>query len=290
MSKGVLLFAFNNHEIDYIRIAYVNALMIRYNLSVPVTLVTSNGDHEWARRSIPDFDDAFNNIIEISNHCGDTNTRVYRDTSFNSKELPFYNGNHWLAYELSPYDQTLFIDVDYLIMSGQLNNVWDSKYDVMINRTVSELTIDRSLTETRLSNIGIDMYWATCIYFKKTTYSELLFSLTQYVCDNYLYYRELYGIESPMFRNDYAFSIALHTLNGFSNSVPIPELPISSVVKLLDYDDFYSVNGVNDVTLLVEKNGYRGEYTAVRVKDLDIHIMNKWSIIRKSDQLIEIYK
>jgi len=289
MSRGVLLFAFNNAEIDYIKIAYINTLMIRHNLRVPVTLVTSAGDHGWARQSIDGFDDVFDRVIEIENTCSKNNTRVYRDTSFTTRELPFFNSNHWMAYKLSPYDETLFIDVDYLIMSEQLSSVWGSNYDFMINRTVTELISDRSLTERMLSSTGIDMYWATCVYFKKSTYAELLFSMVEFIGDNYLYYRELYGIESPMFRNDYAFSIALHTLNGFNTAVPIPELPISSIVKLLDYDDFFAVNGINDLTLLVEKSGYRGEYTAVRVVGLDVHVMNKWSIVRMADKLVEIY-
>ena len=43
MSKGVLIFAFNNEQIDYEKIAKLNALMIKYNMDVPVHIITDAG-------------------------------------------------------------------------------------------------------------------------------------------------------------------------------------------------------------------------------------------------------
>jgi hypothetical protein len=293
MSRGAIIFAHNNHEVDYGRIAIVNALMIRYNLNVGTTLITDRGTYDWIVKSNPDLDidNIFENIIcdGYNKHTESATSRLYRDTSYTAKTLPFYNTNHWQAYDLSPYDETLFIDADYLVMSGDLNKVWGSSYDLLINKDVKEVLSTRDMAEKRISDTGIDMYWATVVYFKKTHYASLVFSLVHHIFENYTYYRQLYSVKGNMFRNDYAFSIALHTLNGFANVLPNPQLPVTSLVKSFDTDDFHSVNGINDITLLTEKPGYTGEYTLTRIKDIDVHIMNKWSILRHYDSLIQAY-
>ena len=40
MSKGVVIFAFNNELIDYEKIAKLNAAMITYNMDVPVHIIS----------------------------------------------------------------------------------------------------------------------------------------------------------------------------------------------------------------------------------------------------------
>lgn len=290
MSKGALIFAHNNHEIDYGKIAALNAVMIRHNLNVDVSLVTDSGTLSWMKQSLDlDVDALFDKIILDSKDSQPENIRLYRDTSYSTKELPFYNSNHWKAYDLSPYDETLFVDADYLVMSDQLNKVWGCSHDVLINRSVIETLATRTQAPGRVSDIGIDLYWATVVYFKKSAYAELLFSLVHHIFENFDYYRQLYMIGDSMFRNDYAFSIAVHTLNGFATVVRQPELPIAGLLKAFDTDDFYSVNGKNDVTMLTEKPGYIGEYILTRVHNMDLHIMNKWSIIRNFESLLKVY-
>jgi hypothetical protein len=92
-----------------------------------------------------------------------------------------------------------------------------------------------------------------------------------------------------MFRNDYAFSIAAHMLNGFTDSdYLIKELPITALLMSWEKDDIYKINGMNDITLYSEK-GEKGNYILTRLKNQDVHIMNKWAINRHADKLIEIY-
>lgn len=293
MSKGALIFAHNNEEIDYIKIASLNALMIQSNLDVGVTLVTDEGTLNWAKESLGNsyLDQCFEHII-----VGDPdyvykqrNVRAFRDTVYTIKHLPFYNCDHWKAYELSPYDETLFIDADYLIMSNALNRCWGSDHEVLINKDIKELFFGRVQEKETLGKSGIDTYWATCIYFRKSELAENMFYLVKYVYENYEYYRDLYTTPNSMFRNDYAFSIAIHILNGFSNSELIKQLPIPALYKSFDNDDIVEVNGKNDITLLLEKPKCTGDYILTRFKDLDVHIMNKWAVLRNFDQLKEIY-
>lgn len=292
-SKGALIFAHNNPEIDYVKIAAVNALMIQENLKVGVTLVTDDGTLAWAIESMgKEFvDRCFENIKVVSGDVvyRNENIRVFRDTQANHKQLPFYNSNHWMAYDLSPYDETLFVDADYLIMSDALSNCWGSVHDFMINKNVTEILEEKNTADNNLDDFGIDLYWATCIYFKKTEQARHLFSLAHYVYDNYRYFKELYLFPGTMFRNDYAFSIAVHMMNGFNKTDLIKELPILSLYKSFDHDDIVSVNGKNSITLLLEKPNARDKFVLTNVTGIDIHIMNKWAVIRHADKLIEVY-
>jgi hypothetical protein len=284
------MYAHNNSEIDYVKIACANALMVQKNLNVPVTLVTDAGSIGWARTSLGnDFINyCFENIVEVSKDYRFENPRNFHDTSYSSKNLQFYNCNHWEAYTLSPYDETLFIDCDYLIMSNELSKCWGSNNDVMINHTIYTPGETKEPFSKMLDDVGIILRWATVIYFKKSLLAEHLFSMVKHIQDNYQYYKDLYYFSGGMFRNDNAFSIAIHTLNGFREDNPvIPELPIPGLLMSWDTGDIFKVNGINDITVFAEKAD-KG-YMLCRLKNTDIHIMNKWAINRHSDKLIELY-
>ena len=292
MTRGVLMYAHNNAEIDYFKIACANALMVKKNLGVPVTVVTDDGTLSWGQKNLGKefIEQCFDSIVLVKKQHTYANTKFYNDTSFSSKQLQFYNCNHWEAYDLTPYEETLFIDSDYLIMSNALNNCWGSTDDVMINKHIFNPGSTEPPYTRNIDDFGISLYWATVIYFKKTEFSKFLFEMVKHIQENYLYYRELYFFQSSMFRNDYAFSIAIHMLNGFSQSeTVINELPISGLLMAWDQHDIKSVNDINDITLYCEKDE-RGKYLLARFKRQDIHILNKWSINRVSDRLIELYK
>lgn len=294
MNRGAIIFAHNNSEIDYIKIAAANAFMIQENLDIGVTLVTDEGTLNWANESLGQelLDDAFEYIKLVDKEYvyGQTNQRVFRDTNHTAKHLQFYNGNHWMAYDLSPYDETLFIDADYLIMSDALNAVWGSENEFMINSDIQEVYFSRQQELNVISDFGIKLYWATCIYFRKTELSEHLFSLVKHVYDNYKYYRQLYLIPRGMFRNDFAFSIAVHMINGFVDNSVISQLPITAIYKSFDNDDILKVTSKNDMTLLLEKPERIGEFVASRFKGVDLHLMNKWAVLRQADELIKLYR
>lgn len=292
MTRGVLIYAHNNSELDYFRIACANALMIRKNLGVPVSLVTDSSTAEYGKNTLGEelVNHCFENIILTDRVWTFENNRNFNDTSYSLKTLQFYNCNHWEAYNLSPYDETLFIDADYLIMSSALNNCWDSENDFMINHRIFTPGDATDTYSKYIDDFGIRMYWATVIYFKKTEFSKSIFELVRHIQENYNYYRQLYLFSNGMFRNDNAFSIAIHTLNGFTDSnYASNELPITGLLMAWDTGDVYKVHGLNDITVYYEKE-LTGTYTLARIKNQDIHIMNKWALGRIADRLIELYK
>jgi len=294
MSRGVLMYAHNNTEIDYFKIACANALMIKKNLNVPVTLVTDQGTLDWSTNSLTKefIDSCFENIITVRKNYNFKNTRTYSDTSFTSKTLQFYNCEHWEAYDLSPYDETLFIDADYLIMSPALNNCWGSDQDVMIDHRIYSV-LDENRPHTKfIDDFGIKQYWATVIYFRKSDFAKFLFRLVKHIQENYRYYKDLYCFKNGMYRNDNAFSVAIHTLNGFTepNDSVVTNLPIPGLLMSWDTCDIHSVKGINDLLVYAEKPGAKGNYILTRINNIDIHIMNKWAINRIADTLIDLYK
>ncbi len=230
-------------------------------------------------------------MVEVDRNYKFQNMRNFSDTAFTTKPLQFYNANHWAAYELSPYDETLFIDADYLIMSNALSRCWGSVHDVMLNHHIYSPIDDIAPYSKTVDNMGIRLYWATVIFFRKSSLAEHMFEIVRSVEENYSYYRDLFYFTNGMFRNDNAFSIAAHMLNGYDQSESaIVELPIPGLLMAWDTCDIQNVNGINDITLYSEKSGQKGNYLLTRIKDIDVHIMNKWAVGRFSDRLIELYK
>lgn len=287
MSKGILFFAHNNPQIDYCRMAIITAKYAIKNLNVPVSLITDNGTMEWAKKESLDLS-IFDKIILTDDIKLDIRQpRRYYDGSLSYSKSDFKNGYRSWAYELTPYDKTLVIDVDLLIVNDRLNSVWDTDTDFMINQYSHDLARDRDLFEfTRVSDHGIDFFWATSFYFEKTSWTKAFFGLCQHIVENYEYYRFVYRIDNPLMRNDYVFSIAIHMMGGFSNKINPPSLPCE-IYYTLDRDELISVNNLKSFTFLIQKKNYMGEYTLARTNNHNIHIMNKFSINRLEKELIE---
>ena len=290
MTKGVLMFAHNNSEIDYFRMAYVNAKLIQHHLGVPVTVVTDEHSYNHLADTISnkDMKFAFNNVVFKDKDITfkKSNTKVFRDTVHKQKSLSFYNLNRADAYDITPYDETILLDADYLILGDTLNKCWNSKNPLMMNYEWQDINFNRKFELDRLNPASIVMYWATVVYFKKDDVSENFFTLCKHVRNNYQYYRNLYKWVGSTMRNDYVFSIAGHLLTGMQDR-GISQLPFK-LYKSFDFDDIDCVLDNNAVRLFLEKHDCHAEYILAEWKDLDLHIMNKWAINRVSDDFLRV--
>lgn len=279
------MFAHNNDEIDYISLAAVNSRLIQKNMGLSadqITIVTNNASYEYFQ-SQHDQDYVSNTGQFIINNKDPnfkrTNMRVYRDTSHNTQKLSFYNLDRCDAYELSPYDETLLIDADYLVLSDALNSCWGHHNELMMNHHYVDVVRGREYRDLdRIHALGITMYWATVVYFTRTPLCESFFKVAKHVSQEREYYRDLYKIPSALHRNDHSFSIAAHMVSGYKDK-GLPQLPIK-LYKSFDIDDVDRVNGPSDLLLMVEKPSSPGDFTGLRWKDVDIHIMNKWALQR----------
>lgn len=229
-SRGVVLFAFNTNTVDYELIAERAGKLITYTLNLPVTIITEMSSVQ-------------------------TNTR-----SGYAHGTQWFNGDRYRAYELSPYDETLVLDSDYLVLDDSLLKILDATIDYNI------ITDNQNFVQTTTGNmgeLGLNYVWATAIAFKKTTKSKMLFDLVGRVQHNYGYYCKLYNIRSSSFRNDYAFAIADNIINGYTVSPGIPwtMLTIDKTVKALEIK--------NNNIIVREEDG------AHVIPKQNIHIMDK---------------
>jgi hypothetical protein len=184
-SKGVVIFATNTAETDYVRIAEQNARLIKYHMGLPTTIVSAKDTG--------------------------TNKRFSTDTG---TFVEWKNFGRHEAYEASPYDETIILDADYLIFDDSLNRLFDSSFDYLLFDKNRYVNIPQQ--SSVMGPHSLPYVWATAVLFRKTERARLFFELVGKIKRNYDYYRLLYNIQESNYRNDYAFAIAHYILNGFN--------------------------------------------------------------------------
>lgn len=270
MTRGAVIFAQNNGAIDYVKIATFSARQINRYLKVPVSLITDSPD------AVTDTE-VFDQIIVISSNT--TQTKKFHDGTLSSKNLIWKNLSRSQIFELTPYDTTLVIDSDYIINSSVLLPAFDSNSNFQIYRSSLDLAGWRNTSSfDRLNQYSIPFYWATVFVFKKDQVTQAFFNIIDNIKLNWEYYRLLYTIDSKVFRNDFAFSIAIHIMNNNTTGEFATDLP-GNMTYILDKDLLVEISE-DKMQFLVEKEGYHGEYTLVRTTGLDVHVMNKSSLLR----------
>lgn len=226
-SRGIVLFATNTETVDYELIAKRSKRLIEHHLKLPVTILTG--------RQAP-------------------NTRLSVDTG----EIEQWNNlDRYRAFELSPYDQTLLLDSDYLVLDDNLNKLFDIDCDYQI-MSMNEY-VDHPNSSYIMGPHSIPYLWATVIMFNRTERSNMLFDLVGRVQRNYTYYRKLYNIKDGNYRNDYAFAIADNMLNGYtqdsSNYIPWTMLTVArKIEKMYIQDGKIILKNTDKATVLPKTN------------------------------------
>ena len=278
MSKGAFLIARNNGHIDYVKQAVFLARRIKKYLDVPVTIATDSADYLESTFGVADFD----KVIRLEN-TQDSNLRYYFDGTLSKQTASFKNNNRASVYDLTPYDETLLLDTDYIISNELLKSTFDSTFDFMLYKKSNDIANVRDKREfDKVSNTGVDFYWATVVFFRKTETNKIFFDLVAHIEQEWNHYRRVYQITSSLFRNDYAFSIAIHIMNGFVPGDFAQQLP-GSMMYTTDKDVLWQLDD-DEMMFLVEKKEYLGEYTALKTSGQTIHVMNKSSLNRIIDQ------
>lgn len=276
---GAVIFAQNNSSIDYVKLAIFAATRIKTFLNIPVSIITDSS--EWMLKSYPKESTVFDQIIKIEN-VSTYNQKRFNDGTLSSKFLEWKNLARNSVYDLTPYNRTLVIDSDYIINSTALANPLNSDHTFQIYKDCFSLSSWRGTEEfTRINQYSIPFYWATTFIFEKTLEVKYFFTVVEYVKNNWQYFRTLYSIEVPTFRNDFAFSIAIHLMNQKTLGMFAQELP-GKMFYISDRDLLISLDDIK-MKFLIEKENYLGEYTAVSLNNTDVHIMNKLSLSRFID-------
>jgi hypothetical protein len=283
MSKGVLLFAQNNNSVDYIKQAVYCAKKIKKHLGVSVALATDNP--KYLADTYPYYSRYIDYVIELEWYACDQK-RTFKDGTMSTKDLEWRNHNRSTAYDITPFDETIVMDTDFVIGNDILLNAFESDQDFLIYRHISDLNQDRpdEFRFNKISDRSIDMYWATVFYFRKTEGMKLFFELVTHIKENWNFYRLTYQIPRKTYRNDYSFSIAIHILNGFQRTSWPRTLPgrlwftsdSDVLIKMID----------EQYTFLLDKKDWLGHYTLGKIKDANIHIMNKFSLDRAISEVL----
>jgi hypothetical protein len=220
MTIGALIFAYNNEQIDYVAMAAWSAKNIERHLGIPTTIVT---DHNVAGNNIRHFDDV--------------------------GTVTWHNLNRMDAYTLSPYDQTLVLDADYVVASNQLQVLLDSPEDFMCHRRAYDITGLQPFDDLNVfGQYHFPMWWATVMMFRTSERARLIFESMAMIRDNWTHYRNLYANPRSTYRNDHALSIALNIENGHTlktTDIPWELASLTPEHRLMQLDlDRYRVDFV----------------------------------------------
>lgn len=274
-TQGIVFFAHNNQHVDYVKQAIFGATQAKKHLNKSVTLITSNKKHLYQHYA--KYAKVFDNIIEVDDYKT-LQTKNFNDGPNNTINDHWKNHLRSTAYELSPYEETIVMDTDYIICNKNLLKCFQTKEDLLIHKKAVYLNYYNKIDHMvkTLSDSSIDMYWATVFYFKKTPKIKKLFELIAHVKENWDFYRFINQVIEPAFRNDYAFSIAIHILNGYQKDIWPYALP-DKLYYVTDKDIPESFNEDTWTFLL-----YNSDRTVLKTvsKDINIHIMNKLSLDR----------
>jgi len=242
--KGVLLFCFNTEFYRYDKIAAKTVPLIKKHLKLPITIVTNFETF----KCLPPLGWVDYKIID-------------NETGNHINKKPWHNLDRWKAFEISPYDVTVLMDIDYFCFTDQLLTYTDVEADVQIHDKVYDITGNNSY-DFRKNSI-IPMLWATVIIFRKSIKAKMVFDMVGYIKKHYQHFCSLYRIDFRNFRNDYAFSIALHQLEGFVNTNKLPsKLPtLPALAKVLEVN-------TDGVKWQLDKN-------KVETQGTDVHVIDK---------------
>jgi hypothetical protein len=263
MSKGVLIFAFNNDSFDYLKMAAWSAKNIHRLLDLPVCVVTNTQD-------IP-AEYEFDTVINADPHS--TNYRMFGDFGIDAKSDAWYNSNRVDAYAISPYEQTLVLDADYIVASDQLRSLFEIDCDFLCHRYAYDITNRNTLDDHNyFGSHGMPMWWATVMMFRRSKSAELIFDSMNMIRSHWYHYRTIYGNHRSTYRNDHALTIALGMVNGHMlNHTFIPWglatlLPGSQLTRL-------------------DQDQYRVEYRTVdqqprylTIGNQDLHVLGKFQL------------
>lgn len=281
MNKGVVLIVHDNGTVDYSALAILSARLVKKHLKVPVSAITDKETFENLKSKTDSLDEIFDKIIFTEAPVKDNKRVIFHGDEY--KPMPFMNQTRSSIWSLTPYDRTLLIDVDYLVFSDTLSNYWDTDEDFLIASSASDILNKRlGILDKRISDTGPLMCWATTVMFTKNEKTKIIFELIEFIKENYLYFSEIYKFDTRTFRNDIAFTIAKHIVDGFR---PSTGYFLPPVLTMFDKDSLIAVK--NKSLKFVVHDWNEGD-VLVDIAERDVHFINKQTIIDNYSSLTEI--
>ena len=180
MNKGFCLLAQNNKNTDYVRQAYALALSLhKYNDNQKISLITNDVvPKEWQN--------VFDQIIPVpwTDSAADSDWKIE---------------NRWKVYHASPYDETIVLEADMLILSD-ITHWWKelSKHELFFTSNVltyrKEIVTSRYYRKTFDANNLPNLYSALH-YFKKGDVAKEFYTLLEIIINNWALFYSKYAKE-----------------------------------------------------------------------------------------------
>lgn len=246
MTRGVVLFAFDTEKVQYTKMASWTASRVSKFLNLPTTVITNIED------TIPNVE------RQIVIDTPPDNTRG---------KNKWYNKQRYKVFELSPYNQTLMLDVDYCINSSVLLKTFDLPSDFVCYNDCNYFF--ENYQNSILGKYGSIQLWATVVRFDRTLRSEQIFGMIEMIQENFDHYSMIYGFQPYEYRNDFALTVALKTVNGqLENSQDfIPG-------KLMHVNANTKITRVGETEYRLDRNiNNRPHY--LKLINTDFHVLSK---------------
>lgn len=286
--NGVCFFAYNNPKIDYVKLAHIAAAYVKQNMKNNNTcLVTDQGTYDWLEQSIdPQWHKFCFDDVVITDRPNKENPRRHYDSPWTEFSAPFYNDNKNEIINLTPYERTLLVDIDYYIQNDFYDYIFDTDISVSLHRDARYLeNILPYHNERELNEAGIHHWWSTVVYFDQSEESKIFFGIWEHVKDNWDYYALLYQFPKGLFRTDFCVSIAAHMLNGFNNENFVDNFMDVAMINMDQKDDLIEVKSAKDLIFLVHNRKEPWKNILTRLENTNVHLMNKRAISRHADKL-----
>jgi hypothetical protein len=259
MTRGVILFAFNSPKYNYYEMAKYTAKRIEHFLNLPVTLVTDDDSMPAGEYQLWD------KVVKIT-----PDKDNFRDWG------QWINKGRYMAYDLSPYDETLLLDVDYVVNSDKLLKIFEF-YDDFCCHNRTEFLMQPNAPQELLSAYSYETLWATVVAFKKTDRAKQIFDTLKMVQENYDHYANIHSFVGGVFRNDYALTLALKIVNGHSDDkndyIPWNLIHLGKNTQISKNNE----DEIDTSFKILFDNWQRGKIRKeyINITNMDFHIMNK---------------
>jgi hypothetical protein len=169
MTKGIVVLAQNNETDDYVEQACALAMSLQLHNNAPISIITNN--------SVPtEYQSLFDQIISIP--FGDA-----------AEASEWKIENRWKIYHASPYEETLVMDTDMLVLQN-IDVWWDflSNYEMFFTSkvlTYRDAVADTSYYRKTFIDNNLPNLFSGLHYFKKCDFAKEFYAWLELVINNW---------------------------------------------------------------------------------------------------------
>ena len=252
--KGFLVYNFDTETTNYSKITKLCIEHLKHHMpDIPVAVC---GDHVEGCDIHIDMKDVKHNkrsYVHNNDAVSETWLNLTRDKSF----------------AISPFEQTILMDSDYIVLSDHLMTLFDSSSPFLMPDKIYNIKEDR-ISESYLGESKVLQKWATLVKFDKSDITEQFFQFWSNALKNYEYYMKLFKWKNDgTVWNDNAISIAHAQITDYNplNTRFIVPWPVCFASFKCEID-----------SITMDQAIIKDQKSAMSVNE-DVHILNKQDLL-----------